>query len=68
MKLHPSITQERIIAAVESSLMDTEQPGFCIDCGADQSPVEPDAKNYVCETCGARSVFGAEQIMLEVMS
>jgi hypothetical protein len=26
--------------------------------------VEPDARNYLCEACGERRVFGAEEILL----
>ena len=40
--------------------------GFCVRCGAEASGVEPDARKYVCEQCGAPSVYGAEEIMLRI--
>jgi predicted RNA-binding Zn-ribbon protein involved in translation (DUF1610 family) len=40
--------------------------GFCIACGASRHQVEPDARNYPCDNCGADEVFGAEEILMEV--
>lgn len=64
MTIHKSITEERIIVAVESRMFGLENPGFCIACGADHYSCEPDAQNYECEDCGERQVFGAEEIMM----
>lgn len=38
--------------------------GFCLACGKTQSCVEPDARKYTCESCGASKVYGAEQLVL----
>ena len=38
--------------------------GFCTACGEEQGGCEPDAKNYECESCGERMVFGAEQLLI----
>jgi predicted RNA-binding Zn-ribbon protein involved in translation (DUF1610 family) len=38
--------------------------GFCIECGAEVSNVEPDARKYPCEECGENKVYGAEEIIL----
>ena len=59
MKLHKSITPDRIIAAVEAN----DCLGFCIACGDEAFSVEPDAENYECESCGECQVFGAEQLL-----
>ena len=64
--LHPSITAERVIEAVESRFSEMENPGFCRACGADASDCEPDAQFYECESCHAEQVFGAEEILLEI--
>lgn len=40
--------------------------GFCIACGNEQSCCEPDARNYECESCGKRKVFGAEELLLHI--
>lgn len=44
------------------ALMD-EHGGLCVECGAEAYGVEPDARRYECEQCGARAVFGAEELL-----
>jgi hypothetical protein len=38
--------------------------GACIACGAETSGVEPDARRYECEGCGARKVYGLEELLI----
>lgn len=38
--------------------------GFCLACGEEASGVEPDARDYLCEVCGATRVCGAEEILV----
>jgi hypothetical protein len=39
--------------------------GFCLACGEEaDSGVEPDARQYPCETCGQRKVYGLEELLL----
>lgn len=38
--------------------------GFCLACGHQQHGVEPDARRYTCESCGAPKVYGAEELAL----
>ena len=64
MKMHPSITDDRIIEACERRNTSLDNPGFCIKCGADAEGVEPDAEKYTCESCGAAAVYGAEQLLI----
>ncbi len=51
---------ERIMRAAQSD----EMLGFCQDCGATAHGVEPDARNYKCESCGAMAVYGAEELLI----
>lgn len=37
--------------------------GVCIACGATRECCEPDARNYECEECGERKVFGAGELL-----
>ena len=60
MKMHASITVERIMAACEAD----DHLGFCIACGDEAYGVEPDARRYVCESCDAKAVYGAEELLL----
>jgi predicted amidophosphoribosyltransferase len=66
MKMHKSVTPERIMEACERHLSSLDNPGFCIECGADAEGVEPDAEIYICEACGFPAVYGAEQLMFMV--
>jgi hypothetical protein len=66
MKLHESITPERVTDAVKESMFDLSNPGFCVDCGDDTDGVEPDARNYKCHVCGHMSVFGAEELLFHL--
>lgn len=67
MKMHPSITAERVIDAAQREMTTLDNPGFCIACGEEQDGCEPDARNYECEHCGALKVFGAAELLM-VMS
>lgn len=55
-----TIHMDDIIEAVESG----EMYGFCIACGALADGVEPDARRYECDECGARKVYGAEELLM----
>ena len=60
--IHPSITEERVIEAVEAD----DCLGFCVKCGEDAFGVEPDARGYECESCGAHAVYGAEELLFHL--
>ena len=51
---------DRILLAVESG----DGEGFCTACGDEAYGVEPDARNYKCESCGEYWVFGAEELLI----
>jgi len=54
------VTLEQILAAVEAD----DNRGFCLACGAEAFNVEPDAREYECETCGESRVYGAEELLI----
>jgi hypothetical protein len=64
MNLHPSITVERVIEAIERRLITLNDRGFCLACGEEASGVEPDARDYECEACGQRQVWGADDVLI----
>ena len=66
MKIHRSVTADRVMEAVRDRLSCLDNPGFCIRCGADAEGVEPDARNYECEICGEPGVYGAEELLLMI--
>jgi hypothetical protein len=42
-----------------------EYDGLCLACGEwSYGEVEPDARNYLCESCGKRAVYGTEECVL----
>lgn len=64
MKMHKSITVEKVMDACERRMTTLDNPGFCIACGNEQDGCEPDARNYECEACGEKKVFGADELLL----
>ena len=66
IKAHASVTEERIVTAVEATRRSLDNPGICICCGADAEGVEPDARKYECESCGEPGVYGAEELLLSI--
>jgi|TARA_Y100000034_G_C6770429_1_gene343676 hypothetical protein len=54
------ITSERVLEAIQED----NHRGFCLACGGDAYGVEPDAREYKCEECGERKVYGAEEYMI----
>jgi len=66
MQIHPSITADVIIDAIERQ-KNLDNPGFCIACGAERDGCEPDARKYECESCGKRAVYGAEELLIMTM-
>lgn len=61
MQLPKNLTLDEVIQAVE----DDENQGFCMACGETTYGIEPDAREYECESCGAFKVYGAAEILLE---
>ena len=66
MVLHPDVTLDRILVAVEATMFELDMIGFCIKCGAENDLCEPDAERLYCEACGYHEVYGAEQLLLHI--
>lgn len=67
MKVHESITLERLMQANERRRMTLDDPGLCIACGNEQTGCEPDARKIQCEACSEHAVYGAEELLLRVL-
>ena len=67
MKVHPSLTPSRVMDGVERYHLDNYNIGFCVACGHEQDGCEPDARKIECEACGEKKVYGAEELMWEVV-
>jgi hypothetical protein len=52
MRLHPSITVDRVCDAVERRMTSLDNPGFCTSCG---------------EHCGDRAVYGADELLIRMV-
>jgi len=50
--------------SAELSGMTLDNPGACISCGERAYGVEPDARQYKCESCGAFTVYGLEELLI----
>lgn len=66
MKVHESVTIDRVVEAVHRHNTGLDNPGFCVACGEEAEGVEPDARNYRCDCCGASKVFGAEELLIRM--
>jgi hypothetical protein len=64
--IHPSVTTERVAEAVERELTALDHSGFCLACGAEADGCEPDAEQYLCESCGEAAVYGAAEILIAI--
>lgn len=64
MKAIPGWTAEEILAEAEDQMFGMGNTGICTECGASRDGCEPDARNYPCEECGKRKVFGASELVL----
>lgn len=63
-RVHPGVTVEVVVAAVQRQRTSLDNPGFCIVCAEEAEGVEPDAEGYVCEVCDQPAVYGAEQLLI----
>ena len=63
-KIHRSITAKRVCEAVEREMTTLDNPGFCLACGEEAMGCEPDARQYECEHCGKRQVYGAAEVLM----
>ncbi len=57
---------QRVIRMDEASYMEMcdSYGGYCTSCGDEAYGVEPDARSYICDTCGEPSVFGIEELLI----
>jgi hypothetical protein len=62
--IHHSVTEDRVLEAVERANTSLDNPGICLLCGQDADSCEPDARRYECESCGERGVYGAEEVLI----
>lgn len=51
---------------IKATVSDVEDGtlGACRACGEHTSGVEPDARGYECDACGAREVYGLEELVV----
>jgi hypothetical protein len=66
IKMHKSVTIDRVMEGAESQMFGLENPGICIACGDDADGCEPDARKYRCESCEERAVYGCEELLLMI--
>ena len=60
----PTINPERLLEAVREQMFGDGNTGFCTACGQEADGCEPDARNYPCESCGERKVYGASELLI----
>ena len=56
------MSTERRVYEVSAEDLQEAVNGICVSCGEIQyGGVEPDARDYPCESCGAPEVYGLEE-------
>lgn len=56
------------LTELEFTLHNDDNDGYCLYCNEfTYGGVEPDARNYLCEGCGEKKVFGIEELMIRGM-
>lgn len=66
LKLPASLTLDMVMEACERRMSSLDNPGFCITCGLEHGGCEPDAREYQCEACETSTVYGADELLMEV--
>ena len=64
LKMHSSLTVDRVMEAAKRQMFGMDNPGFCVACGEEADGCEPDARNYPCEACEENKVFGASELLM----
>ncbi len=64
MKLPKGLTLEYIVEVASED----RNAGFCMRCGEQADGVEPDARGYVCDYCCSPSVYGAEELLIQLVA
>lgn len=63
-----STTKEQLVnramELVEESETTLSNPGICHACGHEQDGCEPDAREYECEECRKKKVYGAQETLI----
>jgi predicted RNA-binding Zn-ribbon protein involved in translation (DUF1610 family) len=62
--IHKSLTLDVLMEAAKRQMFGLDNPGFCTSCGLEHEGCEPDARDYPCEACGERAVYGAEDLFM----
>lgn len=52
-------TLDELIAMIEADL------GWCVSCGSELDGLEPDAHDVECDVCGARTGYGAQELLIQ---
>lgn len=49
-----------------SAIREDDNIGFCVSCGETHYCIEPDAREYQCESCETSTVYGAEELLFHM--
>lgn len=66
MKMHPTITVDRVMEAVKRHNTSLDNPGFCVECGEEAMECEPDTRRGECEFCEKSAVYGADELLIMI--
>ena len=52
------------LKVLQQAVLGDTMSGYCLACGEENGPVEPDARKYECDCCGEPKVYGAEELIM----
>ena len=55
------------LAQVMDALVADDKRGFCLACGERERRTSPDAQQEICESCGGRAVYIAEELFMALI-
>ena len=64
MTVSKKVSRSKLLKDAMEAMEADEYIGFCTACGEQADEVEPDAREYECESCGECKVYGAEELVL----
>ena len=56
--------EDTVMELAKEQMFGMGNDGICLACHNVQGGSAPDSRNYECESCGERKVFGAEELVL----
>ena len=58
-------TYDQLMSMLEDYEFGLDNPGWCTSCGEELEGLDPDAEQVKCDVCGARTGYGAHELLMQ---